>query len=289
MTPINLRALSDTDLLDTTSRLAAAERTATAALIRALHEVDVRRLYLAQGYSGMFTYCTDALRLSEQAAYSRIEVARVSRVFPEVLEAVEEGALTLTTAVLLSPHLTPENAASLLASARFKSKRDVERLLASRNQDPDRAHIVMHFMVDEATYDEFVRARSLARHRVPDGDTATVFKLAMTALIADIERKKAGVVARPRTGRRTAEGSRHIPARIRRAVWARDGARCAFRGAMGRCTERDFLEFHHVKAFAEGGPSTIGNLELRCRAHNAYEAEQMFGCSAAPVPNTGTG
>jgi hypothetical protein len=29
--------------------------------------------------------------------------------------------------------------------------------------------------------------------------------------------------------------------------------------------------------FARGGEATVGNIELRCRAHNAYEAERSFG------------
>jgi hypothetical protein len=29
--------------------------------------------------------------------------------------------------------------------------------------------------------------------------------------------------------------------------------------------------------YAAGGPSSANNLELRCRAHNAYEAERYFG------------
>ena len=47
----------------------------------------------------------------------------------------------------------------------------------------------------------------------------------------------------------------------------------------GRCSERGFLECHHVIPFADGGPTRTENLELRCRAHNAYEAEQWFGSS----------
>jgi 5-methylcytosine-specific restriction endonuclease McrA len=60
-------------------------------------------------------------------------------------------------------------------------------------------------------------------------------------------------------------------------VWKRDGGRCAFVGADGRCTERGLLELHHLVPFAEGGPTTSANLQLRCRAHNAYEAQQYFG------------
>ena len=48
-------------------------------------------------------------------------------------------------------------------------------------------------------------------------------------------------------------------------------------GANGRCAERGFLEYHHVEPYAAGGLTTIQNLELRCRSHNAYEAEQYFG------------
>jgi hypothetical protein len=33
----------------------------------------------------------------------------------------------------------------------------------------------------------------------------------------------------------------------------------------------------HVRPFANGGPSTADNIELRCRAHNQYEADLFFG------------
>jgi hypothetical protein len=67
-----------------------------------------------------------------------------------------------------------------------------------------------------------------------------------------------------------------VPATVRRKVWARDDGQCAFVGIDGHCAERGFLEFHHVVPFAEGGSTTVDNLELRCRAHNAYEACQYF-------------
>jgi hypothetical protein len=72
--------------------------------------------------------------------------------------------------------------------------------------------------------------------------------------------------------------SRHIPASVRRAVWARDGGRCAFVAPDGRrCGETAFLEFHHVRPYARGGPATVENIELRCRAHNGYEAKLALG------------
>jgi hypothetical protein len=71
--------------------------------------------------------------------------------------------------------------------------------------------------------------------------------------------------------------SRHIPARVRRAVWRRDGGRCAFVARNGRrCAERAFLEFHHRDPYAIGGEATLANISLRCRAHNAHEADLVF-------------
>jgi len=58
--------LSDGDLLATVHRLAIDERRATASLIASLAELDERRLYLAEGYSSLFTYCRDVLGLSER-------------------------------------------------------------------------------------------------------------------------------------------------------------------------------------------------------------------------------
>jgi 5-methylcytosine-specific restriction endonuclease McrA len=72
--------------------------------------------------------------------------------------------------------------------------------------------------------------------------------------------------------------SRHIPAEVKRAVWRRDGGRCAFTAKDGRrCSSRGPLEFHHVEPYMLGGKATIGNIALRCRAHNAYEGILVFG------------
>ena len=100
--------LSDDQLLVEAKRLVGAERRATAALLESLMELDARRLYLREGCSSLFTYCTQVLHLAEGAAYNRIEAARAARKYPLVLEALATGAITLTTARLLAPHLTEQ-------------------------------------------------------------------------------------------------------------------------------------------------------------------------------------
>ena len=65
--------LSNEQLLSEVKTLAGREREATARLIGSPAELDARRLYLGEGYSSLFTYCTQCLHLSEHAAYGRIE------------------------------------------------------------------------------------------------------------------------------------------------------------------------------------------------------------------------
>jgi hypothetical protein len=59
---LQLEDLSDHALLAATTRAAADERRATVQLVALLSEVDARKLYLGQGCSSLFTYCTQVLR-----------------------------------------------------------------------------------------------------------------------------------------------------------------------------------------------------------------------------------
>jgi len=61
-------ALSDRDLLARLEGIAGQEREASAELIAHLAALDARpALFAAQGYGSLFSYCTQALRLSEDA------------------------------------------------------------------------------------------------------------------------------------------------------------------------------------------------------------------------------
>src|SRR6266446_2134462 len=84
--------LSDQDLLTRLELLAGREREATVELVAHLAELDSRpAVYAAQGYGSLFSYCTQALRLSEDAACNRIEAARACRRFPLIQGLQDEG------------------------------------------------------------------------------------------------------------------------------------------------------------------------------------------------------
>jgi hypothetical protein len=136
--------------------------------------------------------------------------------------------------------------------------------------------------VSSETHAKLERARNLLRHVIPNGDAAAIVDRALTALIDQLERTKQAKARRPRSQEHRASQGRHVPAAVKRTVWARDEGRCAFVGRHGRCAETGFLELHHVVPFAAGGPTTAENLQLRCRSHNAYEAECWFGTELCP-------
>ena len=149
-------------------------------------------------------------------------------------------------------------------------------------------------------------ARDLLQHRVPDRDVARVHELAMEAFVELLRKRRRAERSGPRRAvdeaaparvndveadraapERVAgagdacvstRAKRHVPAAIRRAVWERDSGRCTFEDLSGRrCGERAGLEIHHEHAFALGGPTTLDNLRLLCRAHNGLLAERDFG------------
>jgi len=132
--------------------------------------------------------------------------------------------------------------------------------------------------IGQGTRDKLEHAKALLGHQVPSGDLAEVLDRALDALIAKLEKRKLAATNRPQRARRPTCNRRTIPAHVRRAVSKRDGGRCTFVSESGtRCPAKAKLEYDHVTPVARGGEATIGNLRLRCRAHNQYEAERTFG------------
>ena len=163
-------ALSDGQLLVEVRRLAGQERQATAQLIAALGELDARRFYVGEGCSSLFTYCTRVLHLSEHAAYRRIEAARAARKWRAIFELLGDGSVHLTAISLLAPHLTAENHQQLLATARHKSKRDVEEIVARLRPQPPVPSSVRKLPAPKASSRELAAGTcSASTPRVPGG------------------------------------------------------------------------------------------------------------------------
>ena len=60
--------------------------------------------------------------------------------------------------------------------------------------------------------------------------------------------------------------SRKIPEWLKELVYFRDGACCSFPG----CRNTRWLQIHHVRHWADGGPTNLDNLILLCSAHHRF-------------------
>ena len=179
---------------------------------------------------------------------------------PTVPDPVASGRLPAEVAVM--PLVTPVTPPA--------------RPVVVRPLAPERYEV--RFTASAETCAKLRRAQDLLQHAVPNGDTAAIVDRALTLLVADLERKKFATTDRPRPSQATSGSARKPTAQVRRAVSRRDAGRCAFVSTNGRrCETRAFLEFHHVVPCAVGGEATVENIQLRCRAHNGYEANLYYG------------
>jgi hypothetical protein len=374
--------LSDHDLLARLGVLAGQEREATAELVAHLAALDARpSVYAALGFGSLFRYCTDVLRLSEDATCNRTRAARACRRFPMILDRLAAGTLSLTAIRLLYPHLTAENHEAVLARTENLSRSGLEDLVAELAPRPDvpstirklpvtatlpsplappalplappalplapplltsaqtevespepplpappptpstlptlpappstpsplaptvRRPIIeataperyrVQFTLAKEGHDRLRRLQALLRREIPDGDPGAIVERALVLLLESVEKAKLGAARNPRPIRPGTDSlirtpivdSRHIPNGVKRAASGQDGGQCGFVARDGRrCTERTFLEFHHKRPFAQGGPATVDNISLRCRRHNQYEAQLVFGPNHGSRPS----
>jgi len=118
----------------------------TAEIVAHVAEAEDRRLYRPAGYSSMHRYCVDELRLSDDAAYKRIQAARAARKFPAVLDALASGRLHLTAVVLLRPNLNADNVNELVAAATHRTRAEIELIIAHRfpkSDTPERLEAIL--------------------------------------------------------------------------------------------------------------------------------------------------
>ncbi|HEX3594829.1 MAG TPA: hypothetical protein VHU80_07005 [Polyangiaceae bacterium] len=136
MHDVSLERLPDDALLETVRRLTAHSNVALAELLAHLGEVELRGIHRARACASLYTYCVYELRLSEDAAYRRSKAARLVRQYPEVRGAIARGEIHLTGLLMIAPFLGGEHHAEVLRRARFRSKRELLRLVAELDPKP---------------------------------------------------------------------------------------------------------------------------------------------------------
>jgi hypothetical protein len=198
---------------------------------------------------------------------------------PSTIEALDGAAVSSTTggsrrdaasgpsSWFSCPETDTSTARGGIRAGDFRSR--VEPLSAERYR--------VEFTASAALCAKIEQARELTSHALPNGDLALLFERALDELIERELKRRVGA-GKPRRSVKPRPGSRHVPVSVGRQVWERDGSQCAFVDSHGRrCQERRFLTLEHRHPFSLGGPPTLENLCLLCRAHNAYTARNVFG------------
>jgi len=259
LAPVSVATLSNHELLAETARVVSVERSVTAELI-----------------------ALGAPQPDVAPSVRRLPTARATEAAPS--PTLSDAAAIAPGELLLEPEPT-----RLATRASNNDLESAVPLRLSRAEvmplAPER--YLIKVTVSGEAHKNLRRAQDLLRHALPTGDPAAIVERALAVLVDQLERRRLAKADAPRPTVTAVANSRRVPANIRRLVWERDGGQCAFVGADGRCAETGFLEFHHLVPYASGGQTSVENLALRCRAHNAYESVQHFGTRAGTSSGRG--
>lgn len=270
---MNLKHLSDKQLLLETKKLAEIERETMTAILHHLKEIEERKLFSDLKYSSIFEYAVHELGYSEPNAGRRIQGARLLRELPEIEEKIQCGSLTLTNinqavCFFKKEHIEiTDEKRKILLQLENKSKREADRILFDMGPPkriPDDVirpvssdMTQLRICVYQKTLDKLNEARELiAHHRIDD---EFFFKISEYA-IKEILFKKFKV-------RETIQDpdSRYLTNTTKRTVYSESEGKCE------NCGSIFDLEYHHVESFCLGGKSEPQNLKLLCFNCNQRE------------------
>lgn len=273
---MNLKHLSDNELLFDTKNLALKERVVSVEVLQHFKEIEKRRLFSELGYGSMFEYAVRELGYSEPSAGRRIQAARMLKELPFLEKKIANGSLNMTNISLAGQLFKQEDIDSterkkeILAKIENATKKECENeLIKYRTQEPvprekiQQVTSELHSLkinICLETLQLFEEARAVVAHSRLSQDQL-LNRLLKTSLPI-WKNKKFKINSRTTTLAASPSITRHVPAIIKKQVYNRDKGRCV------KCEGTYKLEFDHIKPFAEGGLSTLNNLRLLCFSCN---------------------
>lgn len=305
---MNLRALSDKDLLLNTKKLVARERKLFTETIHHLQEIQRCRLFSDLGCRSLWDYCMKHLGYSESQVKRTTDATKLIQEIPEVEAIIEQGDLSLSNVVAAQVHFRSEEKIGaplsvvekleVIESLKNKSAREGEKILAEKaSAEPapvkDKIRRVtakiseVKFGADDNLLENMEAVKGLLAHKHPRLNTKElmeiVFEMARDSLDparkVRAEKKTAGEkVEVPKTlpptsaVKREAVGERkYISVKIKREVWKEADSKCV------KCKSNYALETDHNTPVSLGGSSSIENLRLLCRNCNQRAAIKKLG------------
>ena len=272
------------------AELAAPLDAATARLLDLIREFDARGGWNS-GFASCAAWLTWRVGFAPGAAREHVRVARALAALPRLAQALARGELSYAKVRALTRVATPETEERLLAVGRAGTAEHVERIVRGWRQVDRQAE------AREAALQHAGRAL----HVYPETDGTVIVRGRLTPEVGAVL-LKALAAARdtlyPPTPRavggdcdasrvvmrhdpdgqivEVGARTRTIPPAIRRALHHRDRG-CRFPGCGVRVGQG-----HHIRHWAQGGPTTLSNLALLCRRHHRPVHEEGYAVERLP-------
>jgi hypothetical protein len=287
-----MKHLSNDELITKTKNLVAYERRIGTEVLRHLHEIERRSIFLERGYASLFEFAVKELGYSEGAADRRVRSMRFMSTLPadasrQVEDDLKSGSLNLSSLStaqrffreemkLRQKKYIPEEQMAVLDEIKHKSKSETEKVLARISPESQKTRISI--AVDEALLEKLTRLKEVFSHQLPAQDmNALLHRLADMAL-KDTQKPTKALHSTPPAESPKAPRSdnpRHTPTKLRAAAFAKAQNQCQYKDEKTgrRCTARQYLQIDHITPVAHGGSAAPANLRVLCAAHNRHVAQ----------------
>ena len=301
---MTLKHLSDDLLIERLKKLVHEEREILLSVLHHLREVERRRLFAKYQCGSLFAYAVTELKYSESQADRRISAMRLlrdvpSKEAPQIEAKIISGSLSLTNLVLAQTlfskekkagrQMTAETKLSVLSQLENQTTRSAEKIVCGISPEMLARKKELHFnLIDDDTLREkLLRLKGYYAHAQPNMSLTDLLHRLCDEKIESINKLKSP--SAPGTIQKTGTtpvasgplvavgtpmaGDPRAPsqAEVKRLVWRRDMGQCS------NCCSTYALEIDHVRPRAVGGPSTLENTRLLCRACNQRAAIDYFG------------
>ncbi len=211
----------------------------------------------------------------------RVVVAIAPVENPPMRDVIVQVSTSLQSVHPVEPTSTPLSNTSMhpseMAESIPLSPRPVETPRDTLEPLTSQLHRI-HFTASEAFIQKLEAVKDTLARDFPEGDLESIFEAGLDALLAKAA-KRTAQTEKPRKAPEACNiATPRIADPIRRAVYQRDAHQCQWPLHSGQiCGEKRFLELDHIVPLARGGPSSLENLRVLCRAHNQEAARHVFG------------
>lgn len=302
---MNLKHLSDDQLISKTKLLAKQERELLTEVLHHLSEVGRRRLFSVLKYKSLFDYAVKELGYSDDQAYRRVKAAELLQQVPEIEQKIESGTLTLANLSVVASAIrmssekrndskvvkcSASEVRKIVGLVEGKSKREAEsilvkeQILEAQDLKPEKVRQIgdsaeIRMTLNKEMLDTIQQLKSMMAHSDPNITTAELFKKLCDEKLNSLVAKRRGVKIAKNFKKQCRQSTKvdvELDKKVSkqerlRFVWSKANQKCE------NCESQFALEVDHIFPKAKGGGNDLENLRILCRSCNQRSAIEQFG------------